>query len=234
MGDVAARHAVPDECFYCSSQQIHVLSFINMEYIKNSKFSFQQHPLRQSTRLPGYNYTQPGAYFITICTHKHQLLLGNVSDGVMLLNTNGKIVQACWTEITEHFSNTELSVYVIMPNHFHGIIVINSSDEGHHAISHDVGISSPITISESFGKPVSSSLPTIIRSFKSAVTRRVNISLENRKATFWQKGYYEHIIRSEEELVQIGEYIVGNPMKWEIDRENPYLLKILKPQSFEY
>jgi putative transposase len=196
-----------------------------MEYPKSNIFSFQQHPIRQSTRLPGYDYTQPGAYFVTICTHERKSLLGNISDGVMILNSNGEIVQSCWTEITVHFTSTELSVYIIMPNHFHGIVIINDSVAARHAV--------PST-SESFGKPVGRSLPTIIRSFKSAVTKRVNLNSGIRQFPFWQKSYYEHVIRSEAEFAQIGEYILGNPLKWEMDRENPFSQKTVKPLPFEY
>jgi putative transposase len=81
---------------------------------------------------------------------------------------------------------------------------------------------------------VSRSLPTIIRSFESAVSKRVNTSLGERALDLWQKGYYEHVVRSEKELVRIGEYILGNPMKWTTDRENPDSPKKDKPLSFEY
>ncbi len=196
----------------------------------------QQHPIRQSVRLPDYDYTQPGAYFVTICTHERKPLLGSISDGNMLLNSNGEIVKSCWTDIKEHFTSTELSAYVIMPNHLHGIIIINESVAARHAVPDDFAKSSQITISttESFGKPVVCSLPTIIRSVKSAVTKQVNASRGNRQLPLWQKGYYEHVIRSEEEFVQIGEYILGNPMKWEIDRENPDTVKKAKLLPFEY
>jgi putative transposase len=184
-------------------------------------------PARQSTRLPGYDYSQEGAYFVTICTNKHQLLFGNVTDGVMLLNPYGEIAQNCWTEITQHFANVELSAYVIMPNHIHGILVTKDA-------SWTKVLSQQINHSESFGKPVSFSLPTIIRSYKSAVTRRINMRQGNNESLIWQRGYYEHVIRSEEDMFQIGEYILGNPAKWENDRENLYTLKRAKPLLFEY
>lgn len=154
----------------------------------------------------------------------------------MLLNSNGEIVQSCWTGIKEHFTSTELSLYVIMPNHLHGIIIININVAARHAVPADFAKSSKTTIStsESFGKPVRCSLPTIIRSFKSAVTKQANVSRGDRQYPLWQKGYYEHVIRSEEEFVQISEYIINNPMKWEIDRENPGAIENVKLLPFEY
>lgn len=147
-----------------------------MVFTKNQMISFSSHPLRQSTRLPGFDYSQPGAYFITICIRKHKSLLGNVSNGVMVLNSVGEIVESCLTEIPAHFPNTELSAYIIMPNHVHGIILINSPVAARHAVPECAKES--LANIESFGEPVKSSLPTIIRSFKSAATRSVNISRE--------------------------------------------------------
>jgi putative transposase len=197
-----------------------------MDFDKSLDHNLQQHHIRQSTRLSGYDYSQSGAYFVTICTYKHQSILASISNGVVQLNPTGEKVQTCWMEIAQHFAFAEISTYVIMPNHVHGIVVINKLAWEQNASTRDAG-------TESFGKPVSSSLPTIIRSYKSAATRRVNLSLGN-KSNLWQKGYYEHVIRSEKELVQIGEYILGNPQKWETDRENPHRMRKEKPMPFEY
>jgi putative transposase len=130
-------------------------------------------------------------------------------------------------EINQHFAFTDTSIYVIMPNHVHGIVVINNPVVEIHSNNRKAEL-------EEFGKPVKNSLPTIVRSFKSAATKRVNANTDNRTYNLWQKGYYEHVIRSEEELAQIGDYILGNPQKWETDRENPFLSKKENPMSFEY
>jgi putative transposase len=106
------------------------------------------HPNRQSIRLSDYDYTQPGAYFITICTHQRKPLLGFISDGKMFLTPNGKIVQSCWSEIKEHFPHIELSVFMVMPNHIHGVILI------HEPV---VEFFSRRTAQESFGKPINGS-----------------------------------------------------------------------------
>jgi putative transposase len=201
----------------------------------NSNKTPQQHPPRRSPRLPGYDYSQNGAYFVTICTHEHQSRLGTISGGVMSLNSKGDIVESCLKEITAHFSNLELPVYVVMPNHLHCIMIIKDSRERQlGSLSNNEVVSYTIPFIESFGKPGCSTLPTIIRSLKSAVTNRVNKVRENKKTPFWQRGYYEHVIRSEEEMDRIGNYILGNPAKWETDRENPYPFKREKPLSFEY
>ncbi|RMF23817.1 MAG: transposase, partial [Bacteroidetes bacterium] len=133
---------------------------------------------RRSIRLKGYDYTQPGAYFITICTHRRAPLFGRVVDGAMVLNEYGEAAQACWDEIPTHFPHVELDAYVVMPNHIHGILWITDVGARHavpqqHAVpQHAVPPHGPI---EQFGKPVPGSIPTIVRSFKSAVTRRINI-----------------------------------------------------------
>lgn len=201
------------------------------EWIKH----LRQHPLSPSIRLPDYDYTRPGAYFVTVCTFERKSLLGSITAGEMVLNSNGKIVQACWKEIKNHFSDVELPAYVVMPNHFHGVIIIKYHVATRHAVSDGVDKSSGLRVStsESFGKPIAGSLPTIIRSFKSAVTKQVNVSLGKHRLNLWQEGYYEHVIRGEGEYVQIAEYILNNPVKWEMDRENPEVLNKAKPLPFE-
>jgi REP element-mobilizing transposase RayT len=136
--------------------------------------------------------------------------------------------------IKEHFTSTELPVYVIMPNHLHGVIIIKDTVGARHAVPANSVKPFEIPISESFGKPVRYSLPTIIRSLKAAVTKQINTSREDRQSPFWQRGYYEHVIRDEKEFIEIAEYILGNPLKWDLDRENPYGIKTVKPLPFEY
>ncbi len=187
-----------------------------------------QYPARQAVRLPRYNYAGPGAYFVTICTHERRLLLGDVLHDQMTLNPTGEIVESCWKDIPLYFPNTELPVCVVMPNHLHGIVVLSGPVGTRH------GVSAARAHTESFGKPVTGSLPTIIRSFKAAATKRVNANNRSAQSPLWQKGYYEHVIRSQSELRQIGEYILGNPSKWSLDRENPTVVRKPKPLPFEY
>jgi len=166
----------------------------------------------RSIRLKGYDYTQPGAYFVTIVTRNRACLFGDVVEGEVRLSHFGEIARRNWQAMGEHFPYTESAVFVIMPNHVHGIIFI--AVEARHAV--------PLQSSlESFGKPISGSIPTIVRSFKSVVSRDINELRQTPGASVWQRNYFEHIIRNEESLNRIRQYILDNPARWEFDRENP-------------
>jgi len=162
---------------------------------------------RHSIRLKDYDYSQPGAYFVTIAAFQHENLFGEIMNGEMRLNEYGNIAEECWRAIPEHFPNMELGVYVIMPNHVHGIIVIHEykslpSVRARHA--------SPLR--PNGVKP--NSLGAVVGSFKSAVTHNIG------QTNIWQRNYYEHVIRNEKEWDRIHRYIESNPMNWEIDEEN--------------
>ncbi len=181
---------------------------------------------RRSIRLKGYDYTQPGAYFVTICTHNREPLFGRVVDGEMVLNAFGEIVWACWGEIPDHFPHVELDAFVVMPNHVHGIIWIVDHPGATHAQNvgathaQNVGATHALPLQGPRG-PVSGSLGAIVGSFKSAVTRRINELRGTPGARVWQRNYYEHIIRNERALNAIRRYIVENPLRWHLDRYNP-------------
>jgi REP element-mobilizing transposase RayT len=171
--------------------------------------------------LREYDYSQTGAYFITICTHERICLFGDIMNGEMRLNDAGWIVQQCWDQIPEHSPHVELGEFIVMPNHVHGIIVI--------AETPNVGARHAVPLPEKFCKPVPGSIPTIVRSFKSAVTKRINELRNTPGAPVWQRNYYEHIIRNEESLNRIRKYIANNPTQWELDRENPVGAKNFSP-----
>lgn len=173
--------------------------------------SFKHH--RRSIRLKGYDYTQAGVYFVTICVAQRECLFGEIVDGEMRLNEYGRIVAEEWARTATMRSNVELGEFVVMPNHAHGIIVLTDNDVGARRRL------APTT--EQFGKPIAGSLPTIIRAFKSAVTYRINILRQTSGAPVWQRNYWEHIIRNERELERIRAYIINNPANWSIDEENP-------------
>jgi putative transposase len=171
----------------------------------NSNASF---PLRQNLRLPEFDYSQPGAYFVTIVTQDRKPLFGQVVDGEMVLNEVGRIAEEVWVEISEHFPNVELGEFVVMPNHIHGIISIANVEATH---------ASPLPrISKG---PAPGSIGAIIGSFKSAATRRVRAFTNNREKRLWQRNYYEHIVRNERDYQAIYEYILANPFNWEKDEE---------------
>ncbi len=166
---------------------------------------------RRSTRLKGYDYSQPGAYFITICTYNKENIFGEVIDGDIHLNEFGKIVESEWLRTFDMRKNLKSDEYVIMPNHFHGIIIISDGR----------GTLQRAPTSEKFGKPVSNSIPTIIRLFKSVTTKQINQIRKTHGIGLWQRNYHEHVIRNEDELNQVREYIINNPLQWQFDRENP-------------
>lgn len=190
------------------------------------KFDPDKHA-RRSIRLREYDYTRPGAYFVTICTYRRECLLGDVANSNMVRNECGDIVQACWDEIPAHFPNAELDTFAVMPNHVHGIIMlrhsVNVTPIPCRGAACCAPTKTPITTSTvgTFGKMVPSSLPTIIRSFKSATTKRINEIRGTSDRPLWQRNYYEHIIRDEESLNRARQYIIRNPSRWQLDVENP-------------
>ena len=170
-------------------------------------------PTRRSIRLPEYDYSQDGVYSVTICTCNRQYLFGEIINGRMDLNEIGLIADNCWRKLPNELTYIHLLEQVVMPNHLHGIIIIDNDGR----ISGTA--SRAPTRTEAFGKPTRSSLPTIIRSYKSGVTRRINYSYPDLYSRIWQRGYYEHDVRNEEELRGIIEYIITNPENWKKDPE---------------
>lgn len=180
---------------------------------------------RRSIRLKGYDYTQPGAYFVTFCAHQRMHLFGEVENGEMHLNDRGKIARDEWLKTAELRPYVKLyeDEFVIMPNHGHGIIWIEDETVGVAPLVGARRRRAPTDNTdkiEKFGKPVKGSIPTIVRAYKSAVTYAVNKLENQRGAVLWQKNYYEHIIRNERELNNIARYIRNNPRNWQLDRDN--------------
>lgn len=186
-------------------------------------------PQRRSVRLAGYDYSQAGAYFVTICTQGRECVLGEVAEAEMRLNAWGEIVEACWEEIPRHLRHADLDAFAVMPNHLHGVIVLLERDavapRPQLRARHAVPLRGRAEVGgqrlEQFGAPVAGSLATVIRSFKSAVTRQVRSLRGAVGRPLWQRNYYEHIIRNEQDLEEIREYIAQNPGRWEEDENNP-------------
>jgi len=164
---------------------------------------------RRSIRLSHYDYGESGAYFITFCVRNRACLLGDIVDGAMVLNELGKIVAAEWLRTPALRPNVALDEFVVMPNHIHAIITLASSRRG---VLH--------TPSEKFESPAQT-LGAIVRGFKSATTRLINVMRATPGTAVWQRNYYEHVVRDDSELQRIREYIVNNPVQWALDRENP-------------
>jgi putative transposase len=158
---------------------------------------------RRSIRLRGYDYSQAGAYFITICINHRQPLLGAIADGIMYPNPAGEMVQTIWEELPFHYSNLELDIFVLMPNHIHGIIVLKSLQT----------------------QPVMK-LGEIIHRFKSFTTAKYRHAVNQEQwqpfiGRLWQRNYYEHIIRDRKSYDLCRQYIINNPSSWESDRLYP-------------
>ena len=176
----------------------------------------------ESTRLEGWDYSKNGYYFVTICTRNGECLLGKVVDGVMQLSTAGKIVEEEWCKTEQIRNKVTLDKWIIMPNHLHGIVIINTDVETPRRGVSDIpnGGKAISQHNETFrqGRLKSGSLGAIIGQFKSICTKRILTAGHN---FAWQSRFYDHIIRNEKTLDKIREYIVNNPLKWELDKDNP-------------
>ncbi|MFA6428282.1 MAG: transposase [Candidatus Buchananbacteria bacterium] len=164
---------------------------------------------RKSIRLPGYDYSQNNSYFVTICTQGRKNLFGEIKNGELVLNEVGKMIKESWLAIPQFYLGAMLDEFVVMPNHFHGIILIVGADP---CVCPGLGQSRGIAPTKS-----RVSLPIIIQRFKSFMANKY---LKENKKPLWQRNYYEHIIRGEKSLDKIRNYIKANPTTWGNDVEN--------------
>jgi len=166
---------------------------------------------RRSIRLSGYDYGQSNTYFVTIGAGHRQCLFGEVRDGEVRLSEAGQIVREEWLKTARLRPYVRIDEFVVMPNHFHGILAVKENE----------GMARHAPTVREFGRPAAASLASIIGAFKSAVARRINSSKGAPGAPVWQRNFYEHVIRDEISLNRIREYIINNPLNWELDQENP-------------
>ena len=203
----------------------------------------------ESIRLPGYDYSRPGAYFITIVVHNRQCLFGEIVNGEMTLNEFGEIVKTEWQKTGALRPNIDVDAFIVMPNHLHGILIITDNDDLYHHHNRNrnrdrnrrdtlqrvstesesesesesgMGMEPGMGMGtiEQFGKPTHNSIPTIVRLFKSTVTKQINQIRQTLGIPVWQRNYYEHIIRNDDELNKIREYIINNPLTWKTDENH--------------
>lgn len=193
------------------------------------KFDPQKHH-RRSIRLKNYDYASEGAYFVTIVTQERDCLFGEIVEKEIYLSNYGEIVQKWWNEIPVHFPSVEIGAFVIMPNHVHGIIFITEQRRGEVTSSRDNQNQNNLFVEQGittiqFGATPPIRKPTlgqIVAYFKYQSTKEMNaIDNTGTITKFWQRNYYEHIIRNEKELKQKIDYILDNPSRWENDIENP-------------
>ena len=177
---------------------------------------------RQSIRLRHFDYAQGGAYFITICCHDRLPLFGSVVNGEMALNEAGDMIKKWWYELPQKFAGTQLDEFVVMPNHFHGIIHIVGADlrvrPVHSRHMHpDCGADD-----KKSGAHAGAPLHSMIQWFKTMSTNEYIRGVNQKgwpafNGKLWQRNFYERIVRSEAELKSIREYIVNNPAQWILD-----------------
>jgi REP element-mobilizing transposase RayT len=159
---------------------------------------------RRSIRLQGYDYSQAGLYFITICCQNRECLLGEMVNGEMICNDAGEMVQTAWNDLSNHYGHIKLDTFIIMPNHIHGIIALTNVRAGF----------KPAPTGKRHG------LSEIVRALKTFSARHTNETRNTPGTKLWQRNYWEHIIRNENEYRRISEYITHNPTKWEQDKLN--------------
>ena len=164
-------------------------------------------PNRKFIRLDNYDYSQPGAYFVTICVQNRKHLLGHIVQGELRLSSFGETAVAKWKWLATHYSYVQLDEYVVMPNHMHALLWITGSAD----------LSDQPANKETKRKP----LGGLIGAFKTVSTKAINLVRNTPGEQFWQRDFYEHIVRDDEALLQIRRYIIENPKRWSMDVYNP-------------
>lgn len=181
------------------------------------------HHQRKSLRLKGYDYSQAGAYFVTICTQSRACLFGEIVEGAMRLNEAGRMVDSVWHELPGRYTGIGVDVFVVMPNHVHGIIALTPVGAGPCACPNS---------GQPRGVAPTLSLPDVVHRFKSLTTARYRVGVIRQgwspfRGRLWQRNYYEHVIRNEDDLSLIRDYVVHNPLRWAEDLENPAVLAVM-------
>jgi putative transposase len=176
---------------------------------------------RSSLRLKGHDYSQPGEYFVTICTADRKCVLGGIVDGKMRLSEIGKIVDVCWRQVPDHFPNTKVGAFQIMPNHVHGIFQIKENTRRGE-------VTSPIKGGPQISKKCDGTSPVrkvtlgnVVAYFKYQATKHINEMSGTPAKKIFQRSFYDHIIRDDVDQFFIEQYIELNPIMWELDGNNP-------------
>jgi REP element-mobilizing transposase RayT len=179
---------------------------------------------RRSVRLRHYDYSQAGAYFLTICSKGRQCLFGQVIDGEIVLSDIGQVVASEWERTAEIRKEVELDAWVVMPNHLHAVVIITQSLIDIAAAKPPPHILSDASI-RGMGS-IKKSLSSLVQGFKSATTKPINVMRGTPRVPVWQRGLWEHVIRNEDDLKRIREYIANNPRRWLEDENNPARIRL--------
>lgn len=193
-------------------------------------------PVRKQLRMQNYDYSQNGHYFITICTQNREHLFGDIVNSKMQLNDAGKMIETVWNEMPHFYIGINIDAMCIMPNHFHGIIIIGPGNFVGMGLGCNVGVSTGCNVCTRMGIPAGTgtgtcpcgdtptmSLPDAVQRFKSMTTKHYTDGVKHLNWTpfnkkIWQRSYWDHIIRNYADLQRIQNYIKNNPIKWEIDK----------------
>lgn len=173
-----------------------------------------RYPVRRPNRLRNYDYSQPGYYFITICTGGRKPILAKIvgNDALVVPSTIGVKVVECWKKIERLNDSFKLDTFCLMPNHLHGILIIEKKE----AVDGTAGAQCPTGAARD--NTDQKTISDVIKDFKSVTTRHYNKMLPETKNTLWQKSFYEHVIRNEPSLFEVRKYIEENPLKWQLDQ----------------
>ena len=172
---------------------------------------------KRHMRLPGFDYTRLGAYFVTICMHNRLCLLGEVVDGCVRLSEAGRFARDAWEHLPMHYPHVRLDAWVIMPNHVHGIVCLAKAEAAPSGIGAGTGLK-PVPTG---GETPRYGLPEVVRAFKTFSAKRINASRGTAGAPFWQRSYYDRVIRDDASLDRMRQYVLDNPARWRQDPENP-------------
>jgi len=197
-------------------------------------FDVERHH-RRSLRLRGYDYSRAGAYFVTLCTRQRECLFGDVIDDAMVLNEHGRVVQAAWNALPTHYPRVDLDAFVVMPNHVHGVILVGAIHESPSMACPSLGVSlhgeagagaireSPLhgQWRDEVARRRRMTIPLIVGRVKSTSAIQINVTRGTPGVPVWQRNYYEHVIRNDDDLNRIRQYIADNPRNWPSDQETP-------------
>jgi putative transposase len=204
-------------------------------------------PNQRSIRLPGYDYSRTGAYFVTICTKDRKCLFGDIVNREMVLNDPGQMVKKWHGELENKFPDIKCNKHIIMPNHFHAIIQ-NAGADPVYPVGADLRVCPGTGAKQKSGehkntgehkKPgehIGSPLPQVVQWFKTMTTNEYIRGVKQHgwppfPGKLWQRNYYEHIIRNENDMAHIREYITNNPARWHTDRQNPMAKTTTSPDG---
>jgi putative transposase len=173
---------------------------------------------RKSPRLKNFDYSSPGAYFVTICVNNRELLLSDIREGEIFLNRAGKIASEIWQDLPNHYPNIKLDDFIFMPNHVHGLLWI--IEESKVRAGFKPALTEPKFSKTNNLSPPQNGLSEIVRGFKPFSSLRINVERDIKSVPFWQRSFHEHIICNEDDLDQHRLYIQNNPQKWALDKYN--------------